>query len=109
MEMLVFVIYVSNRQYSSDTRHFIIDNIYALLQVMKFFRPQGAEKDKPDRLFVVTARHKAMILEAEGGTGQNLEIVTKVRRYHDIEQTKQFPKTLFITYSKLQCILYISL
>ena len=46
---------------------------------MKFFRPQGAEKDKPDRLFVVTARHKAMILEAEGGSGQNLEIVTKVR------------------------------
>ena len=45
---------------------------------MKFFRPQGAEKDKPDRLFVVTARHKAMILEAEGGAGQNLEIVTKV-------------------------------
>ena len=46
---------------------------------MKFFRPQGADKDKPDRLFVVTARHKAMILEAEGGSGQNLEIVTKVR------------------------------
>ena len=45
---------------------------------MKFFRPQGAEKDKPDRLFVVTARHKAMILEAEGGAGQALEIVTKV-------------------------------
>ena len=45
---------------------------------MKFFRPQGAEKDKPDRLFVVTARHKAMILEAEGGAGHNLEIVTKV-------------------------------
>ena len=47
---------------------------------MKFFRPQGAEKDKPDRLFVVTARHKAMILEAEGGAGHNLEIVTKVSR-----------------------------
>ena len=47
---------------------------------MKFFRPQGAEKDKPDRLFVVTARHKAMILEAEGGAGHNLEIVTKVRK-----------------------------
>ena len=46
---------------------------------MKFFRPQGAEKDKPDRLFVVTARHKAMILEAEGGAGQGLEIVTKVK------------------------------
>ena len=44
---------------------------------MKFFRPQGAEKDKPDRLFVVTARHKAMILEAEG-SGQTLEIITKV-------------------------------
>ena len=44
---------------------------------MKFFRPQGTDKDKPDRLFVVTARHKAMILEAEGGAGQNLEIVTK--------------------------------
>ena len=48
---------------------------------MKFFRPQGAEKDKPDRLFVVTARHKAMILEAEGGAGQGLEIVTKVKFY----------------------------
>ena len=47
---------------------------------MKFFRPQGAEKDKPDRLFVVTARHKAMILEAEGGAGHNLEIVTKVTK-----------------------------
>ena len=47
---------------------------------MKFFRPQGAEKDKPDRLFVVTARHKAMILEAEGGAGHNLEIVTKVSK-----------------------------
>ena len=49
-------------------------------KVMKFFRPQGAEKDKPDRLFVVTARHKAMILEAEGGAGHNLEIVTKVSK-----------------------------
>ena len=48
---------------------------------MKFFRPQGAEKDKPDRLFVVTARHKAMILEAEGGAGHNLEIVTKVSKF----------------------------
>ena len=48
--------------------------------MMKFFRPQGAEKDKPDRLFVVTARHKAMILEAEGGAGHNLEIVTKVSK-----------------------------
>ena len=48
---------------------------------MKFFRPQGTDKDKPDRLFVVTARHKAMILEAEGGAGQNLEIVTKASNF----------------------------
>ena len=40
---------------------------------MKFFRPQGSDKD---RLFVVTARHLAMILETSGD-GPNLEIVTK--------------------------------
>jgi len=43
------------------------------VQVMKFFRPQGADKD---RLFVVTARHLAMILETSG-EGPSLEIVTK--------------------------------
>ena len=53
---------------------------------MRFFRPQGADKDKPDRLFVVTARHKAMILEAQGGAGQNLEIVTKVSHRPTIEK-----------------------
>ena len=40
---------------------------------MKFYRPQGADKD---RLFVVTARHLAMILETTG-SGPSLEIVTK--------------------------------
>ena len=43
------------------------------VQVMKFFRPKGADKD---RLFVVTARHLAMILETSGD-GPTLEVVTK--------------------------------
>jgi len=43
------------------------------VEVMKFFRPRDCQKD---RLFMVTARHHAMILEAEG-SGPNLEIVTK--------------------------------
>ncbi len=43
------------------------------VDVMKFFRPQGLDRD---RLFIVTTRYNAMILEAEG-TGPNLEIVTK--------------------------------
>lgn len=55
------------------------------VQVMKFFRPQGSAGQSSsassppavkDRLFLVTARHSAMILEAEG-SDQNLEIVTK--------------------------------
>lgn len=43
------------------------------VEVMKFFRPQAMDKD---RLFLITARHNAMILEAEGA-GASLEIVTK--------------------------------
>lgn len=43
------------------------------VDVMKFFRPQGEVKD---RLFIVTARHNAMILEAQG-SGHDLEIVTR--------------------------------
>ncbi len=45
------------------------------VEVMKFFRPQGMDKD---RLFIVTAKNNAMILEAEG-VAPNLEIITKAR------------------------------
>ena len=45
------------------------------VEVMKFFRPQGMTKD---RLFIVTAKNNAMILEAEG-SDSNLEIITKAR------------------------------
>lgn len=43
------------------------------VEVMKFFRPPGMDRD---RLFIVTARYNAIILEAEG-SGSSLEIVTK--------------------------------
>ena len=48
---------------------------------MKLFRPAGAEKD---RLFIVTRRHNAMILEVESnGEGtNNFDIVT--RAYGDV-------------------------
>ena len=49
-----------------------------LLQIMKLFRPLGAEKD---RLFIVTKKHHAMILEVEG-EGASFEIVT--RAYGDV-------------------------
>ena len=45
---------------------------------MKLFRPLGAEKD---RLFIVTKKHHAMILEVEG-EGASFEIVT--RAYGDV-------------------------
>ena len=43
---------------------------------MKLFRPAGAEKD---RLFIVTKRHNAMILEVEsnGEGSNNFDIVTR--------------------------------
>ena len=41
------------------------------VEVMKFFRPKNANKD---RLFIVTQRHNAMILEVNEADG---EIVTK--------------------------------
>ncbi|TRY64004.1 hypothetical protein TCAL_00788 [Tigriopus californicus] len=43
------------------------------VDVMKFFRPPGEDKD---RLFIVTARYNAMILETIG-SGHDLHIVTK--------------------------------
>ena len=48
---------------------------------MKLFRPAGAEKD---RLFLVTKRHHAMILEVENSPdgGKDFEIVT--RAYGDV-------------------------
>ena len=45
---------------------------------MKLFRPAGAEKD---RLFIVTKKHHAMILEVEG-EGASFDIVT--RAYGDV-------------------------
>lgn len=48
------------------------------IEVMKLFRPQGHDKD---RLFVMTAKYNAMILEVEG-SGSDLEIVTKA--YGDV-------------------------
>ena len=45
------------------------------VEVMKFFRPQGLDKD---RLFIVTAKNNAMILEADD-SGNTLEIITKAR------------------------------
>ena len=45
------------------------------VEVMKFFRPQGLNKD---RLFIVTAKNNAMILEADD-SGNTLEIITKAR------------------------------
>ena len=47
-------------------------------QIMKLFRPAGAEKD---RLFIVTKKHHAMILEVEG-EGASFDIVT--RAYGDV-------------------------
>ena len=43
---------------------------------MKLFRPAGGEKD---RLFIVTRRHNAMILEVEsnGDGPNNFDIVTR--------------------------------
>ncbi len=49
-------------------------HINGKVEVLKFFRPPGAAKD---RLFVVTYRHNAMILEVEGGSGPDMEIVTR--------------------------------
>ena len=48
-------------------------SINGKIEVMKLFRPAGAEKD---RLFIVTHRHNAMILEVEG-EGPKMEIVTR--------------------------------
>ena len=50
-------------------------------EIMKLFRPAGAEKD---RLFLVTKRHHAMILEVEQGPdgSKDFEIVT--RAYGDV-------------------------
>ena len=47
-------------------------------QIMKLFRPASAEKD---RLFIVTKKHHAMILEVEG-EGASFDIVT--RAYGDV-------------------------
>ena len=51
-------------------------SINGSIEVMKLFRPAGAEKD---RLFIVTRRHNAMILEVESnGEGtNNFDIVTR--------------------------------
>ena len=51
-------------------------SINGSVEVMKLFRPAGAEKD---RLFIVTRRHHAMILEVEsnGDGPNNFDIVTR--------------------------------
>ena len=51
-------------------------SINGSIEVMKLFRPAGAEKD---RLFIVTRRHNAMILEVEsnGDGPNNFDIVTR--------------------------------
>jgi len=56
-------------------------SINGSIEVMKLFRPAGAEKD---RLFIVTRRHNAMILEVEsnGDGPNNFDIVT--RAYGDV-------------------------
>jgi hypothetical protein len=48
-------------------------NINGRVEAMRFYRPQGMTKD---RLFIVTARHNAMILECEGTAGADLEVIT---------------------------------
>ena len=52
-------------------------SINGSIEVMKLFRPAGAEKD---RLFVVTKRHNAMILEVENSEdgSNNFDIVTRL-------------------------------
>jgi len=55
-------------------------NIYGTIEVMKLFRPRGMEKD---RLFVMTEKFNAMILEAEGEEDSKLEILTKA--YGDVK------------------------
>ena len=56
-------------------------SINGSVDIMKLFRPAGAEKD---RLFLVTKRHHAMILEVENAAdgGKDFEIVT--RAYGDV-------------------------
>ena len=51
-------------------------NINGSVEVMKLFRPPGAEKD---RLFITTKRQQAMILEAQttAGARNDFEILTK--------------------------------
>jgi len=53
-------------------------SINGSIEIMKLFRPAGAEKD---RLFIVTKKHHAMILEVEG-EGASFDIVT--RAYGDV-------------------------
>jgi len=56
-------------------------SINGSVEIMKLFRPAGAQRD---RLFLVTKRHHAMILEAETSEsgGKDFEIVTKA--YGDV-------------------------
>jgi len=54
-------------------------NIYGTIEVMKLFRPRGLDKD---RLFVMTEKFNAMILEADGEDDSKLEIITKA--YGDV-------------------------
>ena len=54
-------------------------NINGSVEVMKLFRPAGAEKD---RLFITTKRQQAMILEVQMNAGDDFEIVTKA--YGDV-------------------------
>ena len=56
-------------------------NINGSVEVMKLFRPVGADKD---RLFITTKRQQAMILEVQNTAGElnDFEIVTKA--YGDV-------------------------
>ena len=68
-------------------------NINGSVEVMKLFRPAGAEKD---RLFITTKRQQAMILEVQStpaGDINDFEIVTKA--YGDVRD--KIGKYLFST------------
>ena len=73
-------------------------NINGSVEVMKLFRPAGAEKD---RLFITTKRQQAMILEVENTSGDSNDFEIVTRAYGDVrDKIGQFCKLklIFPTY-----------
>ena len=69
-------------------------NINGSVEVMKLFRPAGAEKDQ---LFIITKRQQAMILEAQT-TAESINYLEIVTKAHGDLSKSYFGKYYFIVF-----------